>query len=1019
MSPRAFTRIAAATLGFAVAALVVALNWSLRADEKEKEEPKAAPKYQPAERKAWTSSKVVGSPEPPPKYKAVRAFTEAKFDHPLLIVKCPGSDRLFIGEQAGVLYSLAPKSDAKPEVFLDLKKEYKQLVANPNAKGIGELYGLVFHPQFEKNRYCYVCYTLQRKDGQRGDFVDGSRVSRFKVTDTDPPKIDPTSEEIVITFLGGGHNGGDLHFGNDGMLYISTGDGAGPNPPDPRLTGQDCSDLLSSILRIDVDKKDAGKNHAIPKDNPFVGMKDVRPEIWAYGFRNPWRMSFDRKTGDLWVGDVGWESWEMVYKIEKGGNYGWSITEARMTVKPDQKIGPTPIRPPAIEISHTVGASVTGGYVYHGRKFPELEGAYIFGDWETRRIWAARFDGDRLKEMPEIVKPNLRPSAFGEDNAGEIYIAEYDTGFIYTLAKNDAGEANANFPTRLSDTGLFTDVKKLTPADGVIEFYPNVRQWQDGATAEYLIALPNKSSVSFFDKARPLPGQVFWHDFKMQFPAGTVLVKTIALDVVENKERMDRRVETQILHHDGEDWRAYSYAWRKDQTDADLIPSDGSEVTFTVPDAPVITGKGFEKRLEGRTRELVWTYHSRTQCMTCHSAWSEYALAFTARQLNRPMPFGGPNAPNQLVRLTQEGYAKRIAVDNKEKPSFDAESVKKEPALAGFNEESLDLRARSYLHVNCAHCHRFGGGGGQVVLELDISKSLKDTGILDVKPRQGDFGLPDARIIAPGDPFRSVLFYRMAKFGRGRMPHLGSEYPHARGLDLIGEWIASLSNPPKEWTVSEADPIGAERAMASFANAWPYARAFAQGKFNGPPADNLRADVAKLPPGPIRELFEGYQPPDPKGRRLGGSPRPAPILAILGDAKKGEELFFNKEIKCANCHKVGDKGTALGPDLSAIGKTRTRAELLDSLLNPSARVEPQYAAYNVRTKDEKTYTGLVVSRDEKKLVLRDAENKEIVIAGDNVESVRPSRLSLMPEGQLSGLTLNEAADLLEFLVQRK
>ncbi|MBN9121486.1 MAG: PQQ-dependent sugar dehydrogenase [Planctomycetes bacterium] len=1025
MSPRAFTRISAVVVGFAAVSLVCALGWPTRAAD------------EPSKRKAWTTSKVAGSPEPPPKYKSVRAFTEAKFDHPLLIVKCPGSERLFVGEQAGALYSLANKPDAKPDVFLDFRKDYQKLVANPNAKGISELYGLVFHPQFEKNRYCYVCYVLQKKDNVPGFLADGSRVSRFTVTATDPPRIDPATEEVVITFQGGGHNGGDLHFGNDGMLYISTGDGRGPNPPDPINTGQDCSDLLSSVLRIDVDKKDPGKNYAIPKDNPFVNLKDVRPEIWAFGFRNPWRMSFDRKTGDLWVGDVGWELWEMVHKVEKGGNYGWSIVEGRQPVKPEQKIGPAPIRPPVIELPHTIAASVTGGYVYRGKKFPELEGAYIFGDWETRRIWAARFAGEagggtgeptggsptkKLKEMPEIVKPNIRVSAFGEDNAGEIYFAEYDSGHIYTLAKNDGAAANDSFPTRLSDTGLFANVAKLTPADGVIAFYPNVRQWQDGATAEYLIALPNRAAVSFFDKPRQLPGQVFWHDFKMQFPAGTVLVKTISLDVVEAKQRVDRRVETQILHHDGEDWRGYSYAWRKDQTDADLVPADGAEVTFTVPVAPTITGKSFEKRLEGRTREHVWTYHSRTQCLTCHSSWSEYALAFTARQLNRPLLFavGGGNAPNQLVWLTQQGYAKRVAADNKTLPPFDTESVKKEPALAGINDpEPLDLRARSYLHVNCAHCHRFGGGGGQVVLELDISRPLKETGIFDVKPRQGDFGLPDARVVAPGDPYRSVLFYRMAKFGRGRMPHLGSEFPHARGLDLIAEWIASLSNPPKKWTAPTPNDEVAEKALGSFPAAWPYARGFGLGKFEGPPAEKLLAGAAKLEPGPVRELFEGYQPADPKGRKLGASPRAAPILAVLGDAKKGELIFFNKEMKCANCHKVGDRGTALGPDLSAIGKTRTRAELLDSLLNPSARVEPQFAAYNVRTKDDKTYTGIVVKRNEKQLVLRDAENKEITLDGENVESVRPSRLSLMPDGQMSGLTLNEAADLLEFLVQRK
>src|SRR5262249_7831081 len=159
------------------------------------------------------------------------------------------------------------------------------------------------------------------KNRRQPNLADGTRVSRFTVTKTDPPRIDPASEEIIITFLQGGHNGGDIHFGPDRMLYISTGDAASPDPPEPLNTGQDISDLLSSILRIDVDHREEGdpgagprRNYTVPRDNPFVGLKGARPEVWAYGFRNPWRMSFDRQTGELFVGDVGWELWEMVHR---------------------------------------------------------------------------------------------------------------------------------------------------------------------------------------------------------------------------------------------------------------------------------------------------------------------------------------------------------------------------------------------------------------------------------------------------------------------------------------------------------------------------------------------------------------------------------------------------------------------------------------------------------------------------------------------------------------------------------
>jgi putative heme-binding domain-containing protein len=368
--------------------------------------------------------------------------------------------------------------------------------------------------------------------------------------------------------------------------------------------------------------------------------------------------------------------------------------------------------------------------------------------------------------------------------------------------------------------------------------------------------------------------------------------------------------------------------------------------------------------------------------------------------------------------LNREGYIKRVGKDDKPLPAFDEKTVTEQDAIPDTRllELPVEQAARSYLHVNCAHCHRFGGGGGQVVLELDYSKPLKEMEILDARPRQGDFGIPDARIVKPGDPTHSVLLYRMSKFGRGHMPHLGSEIPDEFGLRVIEQWISGLGKGDSAQS-PRMDALDA--ALRSPDTALPFAWQINRRHDDAPGRDKLLAAVAKLEPGPVRDLFEGYLPPDPKGRKLGSTPRPATILNLKGDATRGETIFFDKNMKCANCHKVGDRGTALGPELTAIGKTRSQADLLESLLQPSLRIEPQFAAYNVRTKDEKTYLGLVVKRDDKQLILRDAENKEIKLAAEDVDSVTPSRLSLMPEGQMAGLTPQEAADLLEFLVQRK
>ena len=247
------------------------------------------------ERVPWTTSRIKGTPEPPAPYRTEPAFPGLKFEEPLAMAFAPGSDRVFVAQRYGKVYSFPndPSAD-RAELVFDLKKQ---------------ILGLTFHPRFEEDGTFFLAYILEpsKDPSPAEDRPRKMRVSRFRVDRDDPPRCDPATERVVIEWPSLWHDGCCLAFGKDGCLYISAGDGGGPD------NGQDLGDLSSSILRIDVDHPEGGKPYAIPRDNPFVGLAGARPEVWAYGLRQPWRFSFDRATGDLWAGDVGQDLWEMVH----------------------------------------------------------------------------------------------------------------------------------------------------------------------------------------------------------------------------------------------------------------------------------------------------------------------------------------------------------------------------------------------------------------------------------------------------------------------------------------------------------------------------------------------------------------------------------------------------------------------------------------------------------------------------------------------------------------------------------
>ncbi len=515
-------------------------------------------------REPWTSNHVIGSPNPPAPCTVERLYPPINFENAVDFTFMPGSTRLWVAEQAGKIWSFNTRSNgAQRDLVIDLQKHHQPF---------DNILGFTFHPGFVTNHFVFINYN------EPAGRPDGAHVSRFTVSSLDPPTIDPASERVILRWLSGGHNGCTLAFGPDGFLYISAGDGDDPDPPDgKRKTGQDISDLLASILRIDVNRSDGTNAYSIPSDNPFRMTPSARPEVWAFGLRNPWRMSF-APDGALWVGDVGWEQWEMIYRVKRGGNYGWSITEGPNThVRTDEGQGPGPILPPMIAHPHSEAASITGGRFYRGPRLPRLRGAYIYGDWETGKFWALRHQDDKLESVEELCDTTLQPVSFTEDDTGELLILDYHGG-IYTLTSNMTPPANVVFPRRLSETGVFSDTARLMPVPGVVTYRPTAEMWSDYASAERLVAVPGTNVIVTADGRQTIVGKMW------AWPSNTVFTRTLTLEQERGKPASARRIETQLLHFDGQAWNGYTFRWNKEQTDAELVPAEGASDVFTMTD---------------------------------------------------------------------------------------------------------------------------------------------------------------------------------------------------------------------------------------------------------------------------------------------------------------------------------------------------------------------------------------------------------------------------------------------------
>ncbi len=741
------------------------------------------------QRVPWLNSRVVGSPDPPPPFRAVRAFPNLKTENTVAIASEPGSDRLLLIEVTKTfaggsrLRRFSSRSDgSNVETMLELPEEMT--------------YGLAFHPGFATNGFIFVGCNGPSQPQPRF-----TRIVRYTMERLPPFGINPASRHVIIEWESDGHNGGDLCFGNDGMLYVTSGDGT--TDSDENVAGQDLGKLTSKVLRLDVDHPADGCLYSIPRDNPFLDVPGVRGETWAYGLRNPWRITVDRESGQLWIGENGQDLWEMARLVERGANYGWSVFEGSHPFYPNRKPGPQPVTPPTFEHPHSEARSLTGGVVYRGARFAELRGAYLYGDYSTGKIWGARHDGQKVVWHRELADTPLAVTGFGLDPDGELLIVDFGGG-LYRLEPTPKNQDSGRFPTRLSETGLFVSTKDLRPDPALIPYSVNAPLWSDGAHKERFIALSGRSQIDFTSN----------HGWG--FPEGAVLVKTFFLDLEAGNPASRRRLETRLLTKQQNEWVGYTYVWNDAQTDATLLGAAGADQEFTVRDS----------NAPGGARKQTWHFPSRAECMVCHSRAANFVLGLTEAQMNRLHDYGGGQVDNQLRVLERLGVLRANWFDYerediKRQPAGEPDKTRKEllrqlhaaesrraPATNSVllpraperlrkladpadPAASLDDRARAYLQANCAQCHvRSGGGNAQIDLEFLTSRA--EMKLFGERPQHSAFGLADARLVAPGQPEQSVLLRRMSNRDTGHMPPLATTRVDEQAVKLITEWIAEM-----------------------------------------------------------------------------------------------------------------------------------------------------------------------------------------------------------------------------------
>ena len=756
-------------------------------------------------------------------WSAVVAFTNLVFTNSTGLTSVPGSDELCVWEREGRVWTFQNSPGAsEKKLVLDLGNQ---------CQGWDDsgLLGIAFHPGFATNHFMFVYYTWVAPGSVTGSPTSRpipnlpetyhDRLERYTLDANGVAIPDSVKIFVDLTNQTVWHHGGGIFFHpTNGFLYWTDGDNSvGDN--DQIIT----KSLYSGVFRVDVDCRGGEISHAtqrqpaggftanyfIPNDNPFVvgqasslsssltnttGETPVPlplEEFFCLGLRSPHRMTYDAPSGKIFIGDVGESSREEIDVIEPGEsglNFQWNRCEGNLGKMTAPFIGTS--RGPVLDYSHSEGRAVIGGYVYRGREFAhDLGGKYIFGDNVMRTVWAldettTPFKKTLLCVLPKGDGPNAGTdytglSSFGTDANGEIYLCQMSSigGRIYKLQRGGPPPPTKILPKLLSQTGVFADRENLSPASFLIPYAPNSPFWSDGAQKLRWFALPTNSLIGFAATGE-------W-----TYPGGTVFVKHFDLPVDETNPKILRRLETRLLVCDtnGTVYGA-SYKWRADHLDADLV-SVGTNEDITVKTAT-------------STRTQKWFYPGRQDCITCHTTISGGVLGVNARQLNGDLKYPNGITDNQLRTLNH------LALFD---ASLDEKKISRLPKLAAVTDTraSPNLRIRSYLDANCAMCHRPGGAGAFFDARFDTPLAKQN---LINGPVQNPLGITGAKVIAPGDTNKSILFRRLSLTGENQMPPLAKNVVDEKAVAVFAKWISALhvasATLPRGWSDVDIGDVG-------------------------------------------------------------------------------------------------------------------------------------------------------------------------------------------------------------------